>query len=130
MKNLSQEETNKINVLKKIILLKSKFIQKYGINNVSIVLDSYDRDENSDFLELLFSLKITEFYCDDCQFEIENLFHDIQEIQRSLYKACQIGITKNLNHYNGNTLEVIGLNQVVMKFDEFEVLEFVILYRM
>ena len=129
MIKLSEEEIHKINVLKKIILLRSKLIQIYGLQNVKIEVDDIDRKQNGDFFEISFSLKILNIDCDECSFEPDYFTDTLHKIFRNLYLACQIYVGPNLHsNIEKNSLRGILLHKVILEHDTIKELELGIFY--
>lgn len=129
MIKLSEEEIHKINVLKKIILLRSKLIQIYGLQNVKIEVDDIDRKQNGDFFEISFSLKILNIDCDECSFEPDYFTDTLHKIFRNLYLACQIYVGPNLqSNIEKNSLRGILLHKVILEHDTIKELELGIFY--
>ena len=129
MIKLSEEEIHKINVMKKIILLRSKLIQIYGLQNVKIEVDDIDRKQNGDFFEISFSLKILNIDCDECSFEPDYFTDTLHKIFRNLYLACQIYVGPNLqSNIEKNSLRGILLHKVILEHDTIKELELGIFY--
>lgn len=118
-----------MNVLKKIILLRSKIIQIYGLQNVKIEVDDLDRKENGDFLEISFSLKISNIDCDECSFDPQYFTSILHEIYQNLYSACKINVGPTLqSNLQKNSLRGILLHKVILEHDTIKELELGIFY--
>lgn len=129
MRKFSEEEIHRMNVLKKIILLRSKIIQIYGLQNVKIEVDDLDRKENGDFLEISFSLKISNIDCDECSFDPQYFTSILHEIYQNLYSACKIYVGPNLqSNLQKNSLRGILLHKVILEHDTIKEVELGIFY--
>lgn len=129
MRKFSEEEIHRMNVLKKIILLRSKIIQIYGLQNVKIEVDDLDRKENGDFLEISFSLKISNIDCDECSFDPQYFTSILHEIYQNLYSACKINVGPTLqSNLQKNSLRGILLHKVILEHDTIKELELGIFY--
>jgi len=129
MGRFNEQETHKLNVLKRIILLRSKLPQLYGPQNVKIELNDYDKTVQGDFIEISFSLKIFNVDCDECSFDMDYFTETVHKIYRNLYTTSQILVKSNLqSEQSGNSLRGILVHKITYKNDTIEEIEFGIFY--
>jgi hypothetical protein len=82
-----QEYTAKVDKIKNIILSRSGLISEYGMNNVKIEVDEFYENETEGATDLVFSITLTDIYCDECDFEPENIGNIILELKDKIEKA-------------------------------------------
>jgi len=129
MNRFTEQEIHKVNVLKRIILLRSKLPQVYGPQSVKIEVNDYDKNEQGDFIEISFSLKIFNVDCGECSFEMDYFTETIHKIYRNLYTTSQILVNSNLqSDQSGNSLRGILTHKITYRNDLIEEIEFGIFY--
>ena len=102
-KRYPQKYEEKLLVIKKLISLKSKLLSEYN-RDFTIELDDYDYSEQDDeFYELVFEIRIKNVECPDCDFEIDSLSHDLQTIKDKILDGSSFKLSKKLNITAGNS---------------------------
>lgn len=124
---LPQDYLNRIEIIKKAILIRSGFLSEFGNKDVKIELSDLDyeeRDGELNFIELSFELTITNLECDDCDFEIDSIHHELKILYNRLYKACSFGLTNDLRIKNGLDLRGILTHEIHMRNSSFDKIVF------
>lgn len=124
---LPQEYLNRIETIKKAILIRSGFLSEFGNRDVRIELSDLDyeeRDGELNFIELSFELTITNLDCDDCDFEIDAIHSELKTLHDKIFKACKFGLTRDLKIKNGLDLRGILTHEIYMRNSSFDKIVF------
>jgi len=120
---LPQEYMNRIELIKKAILVRSGLLSEFGNRDVKIELVDYDYEKIGDrvnFLEISFDLTITNLDCGDCDFEVDAIYSELIALHNRLNKACRFGLTGDLKIKNGFDLRGILNHEIHMKDSTFD----------
>jgi hypothetical protein len=124
-----QEYTSKVDKIKNIILSRSGLISEYGMNNVKIEVDEFYESETEGVTDLVFSITLTDIYCDECDFEPKNIGNIILELKDKIEKASNFYMSENLDLKSSSTsLRGVLFYESKIWRDTFENLTFGIFY--
>lgn len=90
------EYTNKIDKIKNIILSRSGLISEYGLDSLKIEVEEFYDSSESGVEEIVFSLRIKNIACDECDFEPQLISETILDIKNKLVDACSFYISPTL----------------------------------
>ena len=66
-----QKYIQKIEDIKRLVLIRSKLLSEFGNEGVKMELDDYSYDQKLDiFHELIFTIDLKSIDCDDCDIEL------------------------------------------------------------
>jgi hypothetical protein len=129
MKNLPQKIKTKIEVIKNIIATKSGLLSEYGQSGFEIKLGDityFDADDS--VTDLVLEVTLKEIYCDECDFEPENISEIILKFKEKLYKASNFYISKKMELKSGSSLRGVLFYDCKIWRDTFEELRFGIFF--
>jgi hypothetical protein len=124
---LPQDYLNRIEIIKKAILIRSGFLSEFGNKDVKIELSDFDYEEKDgqlNFNELSFDLTITNLDCLDCDFEIDALHSELKTLHDRLIKSCKFGLTSDLKIKNGFDLRGIITHEIYLRHSTFDKIVF------
>ena len=123
------EYTTKVEKIKNVILSRSGLISEYGLDNLKIEVDEfYDSSENG-VEEIVFSLRLNNIVCDECDFEPQLISETILEIKNKLENACSFYISPKLElKSNQSSLRGVLFYDCKIWRNEFQELTFGIFY--
>jgi hypothetical protein len=123
------EYTTKVEKIKNVILSRSGLISEYGLDNLKMEVDEfYDSSENG-VEEIVFSLRLNNIVCDECDFEPQLISETILEIKNKLENACSFYISPKLElKSNQSSLRGVLFYDCKIWRSEFEYLTFGIFY--
>ena len=100
MKNLPDKYKTKIETIKNIILTTSGLLSEYN-KSIELTIGDVAYDIKSDTIyEIVLELKLTDIYCQECDFEPSMVSTTINEIIRKIIKGCKFGLTNDLQFKN------------------------------
>ena len=123
------EYTTKVEKIKNVILSRSGLISEYGLDNLKMEVDEfYDSSENG-VEEIVFSLRLNNIVCDECDFEPQLISETILEIKNKLENACSFYISPKLElKSNQSSLRGVLFYDCKIWRADFEYLTFGIFY--
>jgi hypothetical protein len=121
--------TAKVEKIKNVILSRSGLISEYGLNNIKMEVDEfYDSSENG-VEEIVFSLRLNNIVCDECDFEPQLISKTILEIKNKLENVCSFYISPKLElKSNQSSLRGVLFYDCKIWRNEFQELTFGIFY--
>ena len=121
--------TAKVEKIKNVILSRSGLISEYGLNNIKMEVDEfYDSSENG-VEEIVFSLRLNNIVCDECDFEPQLISKTILEIKNKLENVCSFYISPKLElKSNQSSLRGVLFYDCKIWRSDFEYLTFGIFY--
>jgi hypothetical protein len=123
------EYTAKVEKIKNIILSRSGLISEYGVNNIKFEVDEFYEFDNGDVSEIVFSLRLNDVVCDECDFEPQLISETILEIKNKLENACSFYISPKLElKSNQSSLRGVLFYDCKIWRNEFQELTFGIFY--
>jgi hypothetical protein len=126
---VSPKYSAKIDKIKNIILSRSGLLSEYGINNVKIEVDEFYENETEGVTDLVFSITLTDIYCDECDFEPENIGRIILELREKIANASNFYMSGNLDlKSSSSSLRGVLFYESKIWRDTFEKLSFGIFY--
>jgi hypothetical protein len=124
-----QQYTAKVEKIKNVILSRSGLISEYGVNNIKFEVDEFYEFDNGDVSEIVFSLRLNDVVCDECDFEPQLISETILEIKNKLENACSFYISPKLElKSNQSSLRGVLFYDCKIWRSEFEYLTFGIFY--
>lgn len=125
-----QQYTAKVEKIKNIILSRSGLISEYGVNNIKFEVEEfYDNDNGQHVSEIVFSLRLNDVVCDECDFEPQLISETILEIKNKLENACSFYISPKLElKSNQSSLRGVLFYDCKIWRNEFQELTFGIFY--
>jgi hypothetical protein len=124
-----QQYTAKVEKIKNIILSRSGLISEYGVNNIKFEVDEFYEFDNGDVSEIVFSLRLNDVVCDECDFEPQLISETILEIKNKLENACNFYISPKLElKSNQSSLRGVLFYDCKIWRADFEYLTFGIFY--
>jgi hypothetical protein len=117
-KRIPEKYLQKIEVIKKAILVRSQLLSEHG-KNVKIEVSNIDYNKDLVY-EIIFDLEITGIVsCDDCAHFPEQISEVIEEYIKRVYDASRFALDKNdLSIKNGNSLRGVLVDSFNFNFDE------------
>jgi hypothetical protein len=99
------------------------------MNNVKIEVDEFYESETEGVTDLVFSITLTDIYCDECDFEPKNIGNIILELKDKIEKASNFYMSENLDLKSSSTsLRGVLFYESKIWRDTFENLTFGIFY--
>ncbi len=124
-----QQYTAKVEKIKNVILSRSGLISEYGVNNIKFEVDEFYEFDNGDVSEIVFSLRLNDVVCDECDFEPQLISETILEIKNKLENACNFYISPKLDlKSNQSSLRGVLFYDCKIWRNEFQELTFGIFY--
>jgi hypothetical protein len=124
-----QQYTAKVEKIKNVILSRSGLISEYGVNNIKFEVDEFYEFDNGDVSEIVFSLRLNDVVCDECDFEPQLISETILEIKNKLENACSFYISPKLElKSNQSSLRGVLFYDCKIWRDTFEELRFGIFF--
>ena len=121
--------TAKVEKIKNVILSRSGLISEYGVNNIKFEVDEFYEFDNGDVSEIVFSLRLNDVVCDECDFEPQLISETILEIKNKLENACSFYISPKLElKSNQSSLRGVLFYDCKIWRNEFQELSFGIFY--
>lgn len=121
--------TAKVEKIKNVILSRSGLISEYGVNNIKFEVDEFYEFDNGDVSEIVFSLRLNDVVCDECDFEPQLISETILEIKNKLENACSFYISPKLElKSNQSSLRGVLFYDCKIWRADFEYLTFGIFY--
>ena len=123
------EYTAKVEKIKNIILSRSGLISEYGLNNIKMEVEEFYDNNNGGVSEIVFSLRLNDVACDECDFEPQLISETILEIKNKLENACSFYISPKLElKSNQSSLRGVLFYDCKIWRNEFQELTFGIFY--
>jgi hypothetical protein len=123
------EYTAKVEKIKNIILSRSGLISEYGLNNIKMEVEEFYKFDSGDVSEIVFSLRLNNIVCDECDFEPQLISETILEIKNKLENACSFYISPKLElKSNQSSLRGVLFYDCKIWRNEFQELTFGIFY--
>ena len=123
------EYTAKVEKIKNIILSRSGLISEYGLNNIKMEVEEFYKFDSGDVSEIVFSLRLNDVVCDECDFEPQLISETILEIKNKLENACSFYISPKLElKSNQSSLRGVLFYDCKIWRNEFQELTFGIFY--
>ena len=123
------EYTAKVEKIKNIILSRSGLISEYGVNNIKMEVEEFYKFDSGDVSEIVFSLRLNDVVCDECDFEPQLISETILEIKNKLENACSFYISPKLElKSNQSSLRGVLFYDCKIWRNEFQELTFGIFY--
>ena len=123
------EYTAKVEKIKNIILSRSGLISEYGVNNIKFEVEEFYEFDSGDVSEIVFSLRLNDVVCDECDFEPQLISETILEIKNKLENACSFYISPKLElKSNQSSLRGVLFYDCKIWRNEFQELTFGIFY--
>lgn len=123
------EYTAKVEKIKNIILSRSGLISEYGLNNIKMEVEEFYKFDSGDVSEIVFSLRLNDVVCDECDFEPQLISETILEIKNKLEKASSFYISPKLElKSNQSSLRGVLFYDCKIWRNEFQELTFGIFY--
>lgn len=127
--NFPEKYKNKLETIKRAIIVRSPLRSEIGDNNISIKLTDWDYNQSKEqFYELTFEVTITSYECEDCYFEVEELGRELEKIVSKLFKSAKLKIGPQLSIGGGNCLRGIVTHEIDFKNGEFKKIVFGLIY--
>lgn len=124
-----QQYTAKVEKIKNIILSRSGLISEYGVDNIKFEVEEFYEFDSGDVSEIVFSLRLNDVVCDECDFEPENISEMISKIKEKIYKASSFYISPKLElKSNQTSLRGVLFYDCKIWRNEFQELTFGIFY--
>lgn len=125
MKNVPEKYLSKIKTMKNVILTTSGLLSEYG-NSIELTIGDVAYDIKSDTIyEIVLELKLTDIYCQECDFEPSMVSTTINEIIHKIIKGCKFGLTNDLQFKNSFTsTRGVLLYETKLLGDNFEYILF------
>jgi hypothetical protein len=120
-----QKYIQKIEDIKRLVLIRSKLLSEFGNEGVKMELDDYSYDQKLDiFHELIFTIDLKYIDCDDCDIEIDSLADTIKNYNDKIINGSRFKVTSKLDIVNGDTTRGVLLSEISYKFSEIQKLSF------
>jgi hypothetical protein len=121
--------TAKVEKIKNVILSRSGLISEYGLNNIKMEVEEFYDNNNGGVSEIVFSLRLNDVACDECDFEPQLISETILEIEKKLENACSFYMSENLDlKSNQSSLRGVLFYDCKIWRNEFQELTFGIFY--
>ena len=121
--------TAKVEKIKNVILSRSGLISEYGVNNIKFEVEEFYKFDSGDVSEIVFSLRLNDVVCDECDFEPQLISETILEIKNKLESACNFYISPKLElKSNQSSLRGVLFYDCKIWRNEFQELTFGIFY--
>lgn len=121
--------TAKVEKIKNVILSRSGLISEYGLNNIKMEVEEFYEFDSGDVSEIVFSLRLNDVVCDECDFEPQLISETILEIKNKLENACSFYISPKLElKSNQSSLRGVLFYDCKIWRNEFQELTFGIFY--
>ena len=121
--------TAKVEKIKNVILSRSGLISEYGVNNIKFEVEEFYEFDSGDVSEIVFSLRLNDVVCDECDFEPQLISETILEIKNKLESACNFYISPKLElKSNQSSLRGVLFYDCKIWRNEFQELTFGIFY--
>ena len=121
--------TAKVEKIKNVILSRSGLISEYGLNNIKFEVEEFYEFDSGDVSEIVFSLRLNDVVCDECDFEPQLISETILEIKNKLESACNFYISPKLElKSNQSSLRGVLFYDCKIWRNEFQELTFGIFY--
>jgi len=121
--------TAKVEKIKNVILSRSGLISEYGLNNIKFEVEEFYEFDSGDVSEIVFSLRLNDVVCDECDFEPQLISETILEIKNKLENACSFYISPKLElKSNQSSLRGVLFYDCKIWRNEFQELTFGIFY--
>ena len=121
--------TAKVEKIKNVILSRSGLISEYGVNNIKFEVEEFYKFDSGDVSEIVFSLRLNDVVCDECDFEPQLISETILEIKNKLENACSFYISPKLElKSNQSSLRGVLFYDCKIWRNEFQELTFGIFY--
>lgn len=133
MKNFPEKYRQKLETIKRAILIRSGMLSEYG-DNIELRLVNYDLTKidgqnETKFYELVFLLRIkTNIDCSDCAHNSEDIIIALNEVKNKIYKGATFYIDEDLTIKSGNSLRGILTTSFNYYWDDIEDIEFELFY--
>jgi hypothetical protein len=85
--------TTKVEKIKNIILSRSGLLTEYGLNNLKMEVEEFYESGDNEVSEIVFSLKLNDVECSECDFEPEQIGKTISELRDRLTRAASFYIS-------------------------------------
>ena len=117
-RRIPEKYLQKIEVIKKAILVRSQLLSEHG-KNVKIEVSNMDYS-NDTVYEIIFDLEINDIInCDDCAHFPEQISEVIDGYVNRVHEASRFALDKNdLSIKNGNSLRGVLVDSFNYSFDE------------
>lgn len=120
-----QKYIQKIEDIKRLVLIRSKLLSEFGNEGVKIELDDYSYDQKLDiFHELIFNVELKYIDCDDCDIEIDYLADTIKNYNSKIINGLKFKVTPKLDIVSGDSTRGVLLSEITYKFSEIQKLSF------
>lgn len=124
-----QQYTAKVEKIKNIILSRSGLISEYGVNNIKFEVDEFYESSKDDVEQIVFSLRLNNVVCDECDFEPHYISEIILEIKNKVEEAANFYISPSLElKSNRSSLRGVLFYDCKIWRGEFEYLTLGIFY--
>ena len=121
--------TAKVEKIKNVILSRSGLISEYGLNNIKFEVEEFYEFDSGDVSEIVFSLRLNDVVCDECDFEPQLISETILEIKNKLENARSFYISPKLElKSNQSSLRGVLFYDCKIWRNEFQELTFGIFY--
>jgi hypothetical protein len=121
--------TAKVEKIKNVILSRSGLISEYGLNNIKMEVEEFYDNDNGDVSEIVFSLRLNDVVCDECDFEPQLISETILEIKNKLEEVSSFYISPKLElKSNQSSLRGVLFYDCKIWRNEFQELTFGIFY--
>jgi hypothetical protein len=120
-----QKYIQKIEDIKRLVLIRSKLLSEFGNEGVKIELDDYSYDQKLDiFHELIFNIDLKSIDCDDCDIEIDYLADTIKNYNSKIINGLKFKVTPKLDIVSGDSTRGVLVSEITYKFSEIQKLSF------
>jgi len=124
-----QEYTAKVEKIKNVILSRSGLISEYGLNNIKMEVDEFDTFADNTVSEIVFSLRLSNVECDECDHQPELISETIINLKYKIESAANFYISPTLElKSSGDSLRGVLFYDCKIWRSEFEYLTFGIFY--
>jgi hypothetical protein len=124
-RTLPQKYIQKIEDIKRLVLIRSKLLSEFGNEGVKMELEDYSYNQNLDiFHELVFYIDLYSIDCDECDFEVDSLADDIKNYKTKILNGARFRLTPKLDIVSGNSTRGVLLSEIKYNFSEFQKLSF------
>lgn len=121
--------TAKVEKIKNVILSRSGLISEYGLSRVKLEVSEFYESGGNEVLEIVFSLRLNNIDCDDCDFEPQIISKTILDIKNKLEEASSFYISPTLELKSSkSSLRGVLLYDCKIWRAEFQQLTFGIFY--
>ena len=120
-RNFPEKYKNKLETLKRAIIIRSPLRSELGDSNISIELADWDYDQsNEEFYEIHLEVTITNVECEDCYFEGRMIGEELNVLIEKLYKSAKLKVGPQLQIGGGNNLRGIVTHEVEFRNEDFK----------